>query len=107
MQESLLKPELYLLEQSMTQKCRDCGRILAGGKFTIGLSLDDGAGKIIKYMLGASPEPKCCGRARNVFLAFATEAEAEAEIAKVREHLNMQGTTEGLTLLSCIRPELN
>jgi hypothetical protein len=87
--------------KSLVMGCKVCKRTIAStkDKFMVGLIIEeDGQG--FRYFLGVDPPITCCGEEKVIIKTFETDTEAETEKARVIQHLDEHGSTEGLKLIS-------
>ncbi len=73
--------------------CAICKRILKTGTWSVGLKIGNH-----RYAVGCSPSILCCGEEKRVIEVFDSKEEAKILLDSIREQLNHEGTTEGLTL---------
>ena len=77
--------------------CRDCRKILAEGKYVLGLKVKD-SNREYQYLLGVTPPVMCCGVDKKVMYLFELEDEAKKKAEEIADFLDEQKTTEGLRL---------
>lgn len=79
--------------------CYKCRKVLetTKDKYLIGLIIQE-SGQEFRYFLGVNPPIICCGQKQNIFQTFRDESEAWKEIERIRQHLQIHQSTQGLTL---------
>lgn len=78
--------------------CRKCQRPLATGEFVIALHIGE-----YRYLVGPTKDVHCCGEAKDIFQAFATEDEAEAAKDYILRVLERDRSTTNLKLVELTR----
>ena len=77
--------------------CKGCRKILAEGKYTLGLKIRE-PGREYQYLVGVEPPVMCCGADKKVLCLFDTEEEARKKGEEITDHLDKHKTTKGLRL---------
>ena len=77
--------------------CKDCRKILAEGKYVLGLRIKE-PDHHYQYLVAVDPPIMCCGVDKKVLYLFNTEEEAKKKAEEIADYLDKHETTEGLRL---------
>jgi len=81
----------------ITIGCKDCRKILAEGKYVLGLKIKY-PDREYQYLVGVDPPVMCCGADKRVLYLFNSEEDGKKKGEEVADYLNQRETTEGLRL---------
>ena len=81
----------------INQGCRDCRKVLAEGKYALGLKIKY-PNREHQYIIGVDPPVMCCGNDKKIWRLFESEDTANKGAKEVADYLNKHETTEGLRL---------
>ena len=81
-------------EDDIPEYCRQCGKPLTTGNYTVGVIFDSHA-----YLVGHNPPLVCCGVKREPPLLFEEKEDADDALRKVVETFIRDGNFDNISLL--------